>query len=398
MTGSSGDGDRPLRLLVVRPTLGQGGADRVTLTLLEALDRRRFAPELVLLRRRGAWLDRVPADVPVDDLGGRRLWTAWLPLARRLRRRPPDVVLSTSSGANVVAALAHRLAGSGARLVLSERNVLVRDQAPLKRALLLAAKRRLYRRADAVTAVSRGVADDLRRRLGVPAERLRVVYNPVVTAELAAQAAAPARHPWLAAPEPVVLAAGRLVPAKGFDVLLHAFAELRARRPARLLILGEGPLREELLAQAERLGVGADVDLPGFDPNPFAAMARCAVFVLSSRFEGLPGVLIQAMACGAAVVATDCPAGPAEIVESGADGLLVPVDEPRTLAAALSELLDDDDLRRRLGARAAVAAQRFAAAGSLAAYEAVLSGEAPPAAGRGGAAADHSCQTPSALH
>ena len=365
---------RPLRLCVVRPTLGQGGADRITLTLLQALDRRQFRPSLALMRVEGELLSRLPEDVPVHDLGGRRLWTAWLPLARLLRRERPDVLFSTSGGANLIACLAHLAAGGGCRLVLSERNVLYRDQGGLKRRLQGLLKRWLYPRADCLTAVSRGVADDLSERLGIPAERIRVVYNPVVTPEIASLAEAEPPHPWFAAGEPVVLGVGRLVPAKGFDHLLQVFAALESRPQPRLVILGEGPERPVLARLAAALGIEERVWFAGYDPNPFPYMARCSVFVLASRFEGLPGALIQAMACGAPVVATDCPAGPSEIVSEGVDGFLVPVDDLPTMVARVAALLDDGELRSRLGRESQRAAQRFTPQATLDGYLDALRG------------------------
>ncbi len=373
-SGDRAGGRQPLKLCIVRPTLGQGGADRVTLTLLRELDRRRFRPELALMRAEGALVGELPADVPVHDLGGRRLWTAWLPLARLLRRRSPDVLLSTSSGANLIACLAHLVCRRPIRLVLSERNVLYRDQGRLKRRLQALLKRWLYRRADCVTAVSRGVAEDLARRLRLRPARMRVVYNPVVTPELATLAAAEPPHPWLADTTPVVLGAGRLVPAKGFDHLLRAFAGLATEPPPRLMILGEGPERPALERLATRLGIGDRVRLAGFDPNPFRYMSRCAVFVLASRFEGLPGVLIQAMACGAAVVSTDCPAGPAEIVHDGVDGFLVPVDDRPAMVATLARLLEDGALRSRIGREARRSARRFSVEATLDGYVEAIRG------------------------
>lgn len=370
----------PERIWILRPALGQGGADRVTLTLLHRLDRRRFAPTLVLMRRRGELLAEVPHDVPLVELGARSLWTAWLPLALRLRRQPPDILFSTSSGANLVACLAHRLARSKARLALSERNVLVRDRGPLKTRIQLAAKRRLYPAADVVTAVSGGVRDDLERHLGLAAGSVRVVYNPVVLPELAELAGETPRHPWFAEDEPVILAAGRLVGAKGFETLIEALAALRRRHRARLLILGEGPLRARLERRVRELGMRGEVDLPGFVANPYAYMARCAVFALSSRFEGLPGVLIQAMACGAPVVATDCHAGPAEIIRPGATGLLVPVDDAAALAQAMGSLLADPQLRGRLAeAGREEVVRRFRAASVVEAYAEALRGAAAAA-------------------
>ncbi len=365
---------RPWRVLFARPTLTEGGADRVTITLLRHLDRARFAPSLVLMRASGPLLAEVPADVPVHELGASSLWTAWRPLARRLRRERPDVLFSTCSGMNLPAAVAARRVG-GQRLVLSERNGLVRDQPIWKRVVSLACKRALYPRADLVTAVSEGVRRDLVARLALPPERVRTVYSPLVTPELLAAAAAAPADPWLAdgAP-PLLVAAGRLVPAKDFATLLRAFALLRERLPARLVVLGEGAQRGGLERLAEELGCRRHVRLPGFLANPFPYMARATAFVLSSRYEGLPGVLIQAMACGAPVVATDCPFGPREIVEDGVSGLLVPVGEAAALAAAMERLLAQPGLRATLADRARQAAARFTVERVLPLYAAAARG------------------------
>ncbi len=166
--------------------------------------------------------------------------------------------------------------------------------------------------------------------------------NPIVEARMLGLAAQTPRHPWLVRPDaPVILAAGRLTPQKGFDTLLHAFALARRERRLRLLILGEGEQRASLQSLADTLGIAGDVALPGFDANPFASMRAASLFVLSSRYEGLPGTLIQAMACGTRVVATDCPSGPREILEAGRWGRLVPVGDPAALAAAIGAALDD---------------------------------------------------------
>jgi glycosyltransferase involved in cell wall biosynthesis len=207
--------------------------------------------------------------------------------------------------------------------------------------------RRWYPSADAILAVSRGVADDLAATLHLPRECIAVTGNPVVTPDLATRAGEPIDHPWLRPGEPpVVLGVGKLKPQKGFDVLIDAFARARARRPLRLVILGQGPERARLLDRARGLGVGDDVALPGFVANPFAWMARCGVFALSSRFEGLPGVLIQALACGCPVVSTDCPSGPSEILGPGAVAPLVPVGDAAALGEALLRALDAPDAER----------------------------------------------------
>lgn len=377
---------RPPRVMFFCPTLGEGGADRVVLTLLRGLDRARVRPELALMRREGALVADVPADVPTFVLGSRRLLVSAPDLARLIRRERPDVVFSTHGGSNVIAAIAHGLAGARARLVLSERSALVRDdRGRARRALELPAKRVTYRRADLVTAVSSGVARELAARLGLAAGKIRVVYNPVIDDDLAAAAAEPVAHPWFepaAAAVPVIVAVGRLVEIKDYPTLLDAFARIRAARRARLLVLGDGPLRAALEARVRAAGLADDVALHGFDRNPFKYMARARLLLHASRAEGLPGALIQAMACGTPVVSTDCDFGPREVIaRPGHDGFLVPVGDAAALADRALALLADGDLARRVAAAARQSAGRFTAAAALARYEAAITGAPPPGDG-----------------
>jgi len=314
------------------------------------------------MHEEGELLSEVPADVPIRSLRARSLWTAWLPLATLVRKGRPDILFSTSSGTNIIAALAHLLTGSFGRLVLSERSVL-RTELSWRKKLQKWLKRLLYPRADQITAVSQGVKEELVTRLHLRPESISVVYNPIVDANLESLAAESVPHPWFGAElengRPVVLAAGRLVPEKDHATLLRAFAELRETHEARLVILGDGPLRSELEDLSSALGISDAISFPGYDPNPFMYMSRCQVFVLSSRFEGLPGALIQAMACGAAVISTDCPSGPSEILEPPDSGALVPVGDTIRLAEEIKRLLDDPETRRKRGEAARVAAQRF---------------------------------------
>jgi glycosyltransferase involved in cell wall biosynthesis len=205
--------------------------------------------------------------------------------------------------------------------------------------------RRSWRRIEHIVAVSEGVAEDTVRVAGYPRAQISVIRNPVITDALHAQAAMPCPHPWLGADAqaaaPVILAAGRLERQKDFPTLLRAFALLHAERPVRLVVLGEGAWRERLAALAATLGVDADVDLPGFQPNPYPFLARTRVFALSSRWEGSPNVLTEAMALGTPVVATDCPSGPREILADGRYGPLVPMGDAPALAAALARALDE---------------------------------------------------------
>jgi glycosyltransferase involved in cell wall biosynthesis len=196
--------------------------------------------------------------------------------------------------------------------------------------------KRFYPWADVVAGNSQGVAEDLRRVTGLPRERVRILHNPVVTPELQEKARLPVNHPWFGAGQPpVVLAVGRLTKQKDFPTLIRAFARVRQSRPARLIILGEGPDYAQLEALVCELGLKKDVALPGFVENPYAFMSRASLYVLSSRWEGLPTVLIEALYCGPPVVATDCPSGPKEILADGRHGALVPVGDVEALAEAI---------------------------------------------------------------
>ena len=364
-----------MRVMFFCPTLADGGADRVVLTLLEHFDRAQFSPSLAVLRREGALIDEVPRTVELHVLGAPRLAVAAPALARLLRRVQPDVVFSTHGSANIIVALAHALARSHARLVLSERSALVRaDRGRIRRALEVPAKRITYRRADLVTAVSAGVAGQLASLLGLAESKIAVVYNPMVAADLPVRAAEPIAHPWFSGSIPVLLAVGRLVAIKDYPTLLEAFARIRARHPARLAILGDGPLRATLEQCACDLGIGNDVAFLGFDKNPLRYMARARVLLHASRAEGLPGALIQAMACGTPVVSTDCDFGPREVITSGHDGFLVEVGDATALADRALAVLCDPALAGRLTEAARASAQRFTTAASIPRYTAAITG------------------------
>jgi len=282
-------------------------------------------------------------------------------LARYLRRRRPTALLAASVHENLDAVRARSLALTRTRLVLSEHAVLsahLGDRGGRRFARVMGQVRRLYPRADKVVAVSLGVAEDL-RAVGLPRSLLDVIHNPVWTEGFEERAAAPVADPWFApgAP-PVVLGTGRLVEQKDFQTLVRAFALVRGRRRARLVVLGSAlddettrARQHELHRLAARLGVADDVGLPGSVPDALPYMARAAVFALSSRYEGFGNVLVEALACGTPMVSTDCPSGPAEILAGGRYGRLVPVGDAEAMAAAILDTLeapvDREALRRR---------------------------------------------------
>jgi glycosyltransferase involved in cell wall biosynthesis len=374
-------------LAVFVRSLAGGGAERNMIQLAGGLAERGHRVDLVLARQGGAFAGEVPAQVRRVELRGphwgrtarallrdRGTARALLPslasahppsvlgcapaLADYLRAEQPDALFSALVYSNLAALWARRLAKSDTRVVVSERNaVSARVEADRRRRVqrIPDLLRRFYPEADAIACVSRGVADDVARVTGISPARIRATYSPVVPEGLAAQAEGSAPHPWLEpGGAPVVLGVGKLKLQKRFDTLLRAFARLREAREARLVILGTGGGRRGLLALSRSLGVAEDVALPGFAPDPFDWMRRAAVFVLSSAWEGLPSVLIQAMACGCPVVSTDCPHGPAEILEGGVHGPLVPVGDHAALAAAIARVLDQpppaEALRQRASA------------------------------------------------
>lgn len=302
--------------------------------------------DLVLAKAEGPYLSEVPPSVRVVDLGARRVLYALPGLIRYLRQERPSAVLSALNHANVVAIWARLLSRVKTRLVVSEHSTLslaTRHARSLKGRLMPLLMKRFYPWADAIVAVSYGVEEDLVARTGIPKEKIRVIYNPVITPDLFAKAEEPLDHPWFEPGEPpVILGVGRLTEEKDFPTLIRAFALVRKERPARLMIFGEGEDRAKLEALVRELGLEQDVALPGFVANPYKYMRRAAVFVLSSRWEGFANVLVEAMALGTPVISTDCPSGPAEILEGGRWGWLVPVGNVGEMANAIKAVLQGE--------------------------------------------------------
>lgn len=343
----------------VLPRLSGGGVERVFLNLAAGLVASGSSVEVVLLRQgAGPALVEVPRGVSCVDLGvpvtDATFMLAVPALTRYLRRRSPRVLYSGITTINLLSLAARALARTDTAVVISEHVPLSVNAGthPAKRVLPVLA-RRSYPAADVIIAVSEALADDLAVTAGLPRSRIVTVYNPVVTESLLEDALSRPEHEWFAGGVPVILGIGRLDEQKDFMTLLRAFAALRSRREAKLIILGEGRLRADLLAEAARLGVAADIDLPGHITRPAAYLAHADLFVLSSAYEGFPTVLIEALACGCPVVSTDCPTGPREILEAGVHGSLVPVGDHDALAAAMAAELDEPHdrgaLRRRGG-------------------------------------------------
>ena len=379
------------RLAVFIPSLAGGGVAQVILRLVASFAERGHPVDLVMCRAEGAFSQRIPDCVRAIELRKEPQWqsrlrvlaadpfgigamllpvllpmrsAAPLPylgdLARYLREEEPDVLFAAKTHTNLVALWARRVARSKTRIVVSERTHLSRDlQSPKMKKwcwrFVVPLIHRVYPWADAIVAVSDGVAADLAKTARIDRRSVTTIYNPDFTRQLVEKVRAPLDHPWFAlgAP-PVILGVGRFAPQKDFPTLLRAFTRVRAKRDARLIILGEGKdstRRDQLLELAKHLGIADDLALPGFVQNPFSYMAQAGVFVLSSAWEGFPNALAEAIACGCPVVSTDCPSGPSEVLDNGTYGSLVPVGDDAALADAILATLDNppdkESLRRR---------------------------------------------------
>ena len=349
------------RIAVFLPNLAGGGAERMMVNISNELSGRDIDIDLVLLEAAGPYLDDVHDAVTVVDLQAPELpgfaALGGLPSLRRyLQEHTPTALLSALTRANIVALLTHRLSGVDTRIVVSERNHLssIVERSENRRMRVAPwLVRRTYPWADAVVPISRGVARDLSSLADIPMDEMTVIRNPAYSADIPQQASETLDHPWFQpGTPPVILGVGSLTEQKDFPTLISAFAQIRAATDARLVILGEGEKRAPLESLVESLGLQESVDLPGFVDNPFNYMARADVFVLSSQWEGFGNVIVEAMACGTPVVSTNCPSGPAEILDGGSYGRLVPVGDEDTMARTVLEVLDEPPDEQRVRDRA----------------------------------------------
>lgn len=351
---------------------GDGGVERMINHLIAGFVDAGCRVDVLVLRTAGGHYVGLPDGVRIRRLGTVHAALAVPMLAWYLRRHRPPVLLAAKDRAGRAAIRARRLARVPTRVFVRIGNTLsqaLAGRSALRRRLRYRPIRRLYPRADGIIAISRGVADDIVATTGVDRQRVHVAYNPVITPQIRVAGHQAPPHPWLGnRAVPVVLGVGRLTAQKDFTTLLHAFARVRARRRARLVILGEGEDRRDLEALVARLAIDPDVLMPGFVANPYAWMAHSEVFVLSSAWEGFGNVLVEAMAFGTPVVSTDCRSGPREILAGGEQGALVPVGEPQALARAIEDTLERPVSPDRLEAAASV----YTAEHSTARYRKIL--------------------------
>ncbi len=301
--------------------------------------------DLLLVRSESEHLENLPASVRVVHLGTRHTFGSIFALTGYLKRERPAALLAAKDRAARVAVMARWLSGVHCRVVFRIGTTLsaaLEGKSAARRWAWYLPMRFIYRFADIIVGVSQGVADDVKVITGLPGVKFRVVVNPVITPDLETLSLESVEHPWLADGQPpVIVGMGRLTRQKDFPTLLKAFAIVAAERECRLMIIGEGKDRDELQQLAVNTGIDDRLDMVGFKLNPYAYLRHAALFVLSSAWEGSPNALTEALALGVPVVATDCPSGPREILDGGRIAPLVDVGDHKSLAAAITRVLDD---------------------------------------------------------
>ncbi|MFB2837626.1 glycosyltransferase [Floridanema evergladense] len=350
------------RITFLLKSLEGGGIERVVLNLLNHLSQRDdICLDLVVASLTGEYLNQFPPQVRVIDLQIRienrsKSYLKLIPaIAKYLQKEKPDYLFSHLPIANVITVMSKVIARVPVSIFLVEHTLLFNSLLQREKRSLNDRPKRLdilpillpmimqwfYPQANGIIAVSKGLARELEMSLKLKPNSVQVIYNPVIDDNLLFKSRLPIEHPWFQPNQPpVLLAIGRLTAQKDYQSLLYAFARFREQFPAKLLILGEGELRSELEALVSKLSLENDVFLPGFVSNPYAYMSQATALVLSSVWEALPTVLIEAMACGCQVISTDCPYGPDEILEQGKYGWLVPVQDVTALATAMHQALN----------------------------------------------------------
>jgi glycosyltransferase involved in cell wall biosynthesis len=343
------------RISILLPNLRGGGAERVAVNLANGFAERGYAVDVVLLSAVGEFLGDLRPEIRILNLRVLRERLAMPAVIRYLQQTHPTAMLACMWPLTVIALLARRFARVGTRIVVAEHTTWSHSKLIARWSVgwqVRTSMRWTFPGADGIVAVSDGAAQDLVQFANLDSHAVTTIYNPVVSnRSVPAEVPLPPYEWWIGAHRRV-LAAGSLKPVKDHATLLSAFARLRERVNARLLILGEGACRSSLEAQAKRLGLHGSVFMPGFVQKPFSYYQQADLHVLSSTSEGFGNVLVEAMDAGTPVVSTDCPSGPREILGGGKFGRLVPVGDVDSLARAMAESLNDTHDKEALRARA----------------------------------------------
>lgn len=361
-------------MMLVVPNLGGGGAERTMLNICTHLDRGSFEPVLVMGEKKGPYCSQIPQDVlaiSMDEAHMRRCISKLVSIIRFVK---PNIVFSTLTHMNVVSIAAHSMSKSTSRVVVREASVYNEASTQMsksRRNLLDIMVKTYYRKADAVVFLSEGATDDFAKTFSsIDDSKYRVVHNPVDIRRISKMKQEPIEAQWWPSNKRTIIAAGRLNTVKGYNYLLEAMKIVLQSLPdTRLVVMGSGEEEENLRAYSRQLGINESVAFVGFQENPFKYIAKSDVFVLSSLWEGFANVVVEAMACGVPVIATDCPYGPREIIQDEVTGILVPTRDSQSLALSIIGVLEAPQLAHKLVANGRVRANDFDVATIVREYE-----------------------------
>ena len=333
------------KVALLLPDLKAGGAQRVFLNLASEFCKRGIIIELLLLTKHEDLIDQVPENVNLKILSNNptdsplkkliQLALSGIALRNFLKDKSPNVIMSSLTGTNIFLLILVKLIRSHIPVIIREANTL--DNVNNKFTKLLV--RKIYPFANHIVCVSSTIRTGL-LSIGISAEKLTTINNPVDIEQINLMAKQTSDHRWVTRKNiPLIMAIGRLEKQKGFNILLQAFIKVRTQTDCHLIILGDGPLRPELESLCQQLNIQDNVELIPFDSNPYVYLKAARLFVISSYWEGFVNVLLEAMALGTSVVATDCESSPREILEDGRIGKLVPVGDIESMATAILDIL-----------------------------------------------------------
>lgn len=326
------------------PTLDGSGAEKIALTLANSFVARGYQVDLIVIKSGGKFYNQLDSSVNIINLNCSRIIFCFFSLINYLNKNKPDVFLSSLTHSNIISIIASLFSKVKTKVIVIEHGLKTKlfKNINFKNRLIDLLMLFIYPKAYRIIAVSKDVAKNISMRSGVQLSKIDTIYNPIVSNSILLKSKVKINHPWFLEGQPdVILSVGRLTEEKNFSLLIRAFANVRSKHNVRLLILGEGKLRSQLTSLASKLGVEKDFSMPGFVENPYAYMSKASLFVMSSDYEGFGNVLVEAMACGAPVISTNCPGGPKEILENGLWGKLVPVSNLDVLTDTILKTLNE---------------------------------------------------------
>lgn len=335
------------KITLFAPNLEGGGAERIISILAIYFSEKGLPVDLILAKASGPYLKNIPPAVNIIDFNCEKVILSLPKLIKYLRTEKTEILFSSQMHSSSIALWAVKISGVNTKVVIRQPTMLrpAFEKKPLRnkiteRIFLWSAKKWAYK----IIVTSQAMANEFIAMSNISPDKLSIIYNPLPIKKIKNKSKEPLKHPWFQEGQPpVILAVGRLVNVKDFQTLIKAFAITKEKFDARLIILGEGPLRSELEQLIINLDIKPYVEMPGFAENPFQYMRGSKVFVLSSLWEGFPNGMIEAMACGTSIVATHCDGGTGEILEHGKWGELVPVQNPQKMAEAINKAIMKND-------------------------------------------------------